>query len=207
MDHSALAHLTISPSGRRYAASLRRLRDDLRPGAPARVVTAPIARGLRLLGLDVVRRDGIALIDYLLRRGLAAGGADMADYLEGEIVDHVFRNTAIFAAPANLYVALYTTATTDAGGGTEVSGGGYARVAVGTTSGWSGAGGAGATDNAADIDFGAATANWGTITHMGLRDSAAGGNLLVHGALTASKTVNDGDSFKFAIGDLDMSFD
>ena len=52
------------------------------------------------------------------------------DFLEDKILNHVFRNVA-YTAPATVYVGLFTTATTDAGGGTEVTGGGYARQAGG----------------------------------------------------------------------------
>ena len=49
-----------------------------------------------------------------------------SDYLEDKVLDHVFGGNA-FTAPTTLYVALYTVAPSDTGGGTEVSGGAYAR--------------------------------------------------------------------------------
>jgi hypothetical protein len=51
-----------------------------------------------------------------------------SDYLEDAVLDHVFRNTAL-TSPTTVYVALYTATPSDAGGGTEVSGGSYARTA------------------------------------------------------------------------------
>ena len=123
----------------------------------------------------------------------------MSDYLEDAILNHVFRNTAL-TSPTTVYAALFTTATTDAGGGTEVSGGGYARQAS-----TFGAPSSGTITNSADIDFGTASASWGTITHSAIYDALTVGNMLVHGALTASKTVNNGDGFKFAIGNYDIT--
>lgn len=125
------------------------------------------------------------------------------DWAEAEVFDHFFHGTAIVAAPANQDVALYTTAPTDAGGGTEVSGGAYARQAVSTVAGWSGAG-TGATDNVAVVAFPAATANLGTIVAMGLFVST---DLFMYGNLTVSRTVNDGDDYEFAAGALDASVD
>jgi hypothetical protein len=129
--------------------------------------------------------------------------AAFSNYLENKLVDHVFRNTA-FAMPTTIYVGLYTAAPSDAGGGTEVTGGSYARVQVGpSTTAWTatqgGTAGAssgtgGQTANAADITFPAPTANWGVVTHFGIFDALTTGNLLFHEALTASKTINGGDA-------------
>jgi len=125
--------------------------------------------------------------------------AEFSDFMENKIIDHMLRNQA-YTPPATVYVALYTDDPTDADTGTEVSGGSYARQSV-TLS----AASAGATSNSADITFPTATADWGTITHVGLRDASTGGNLLMHSALDASKTVNNGDTFKINAGDLDIT--
>ena len=108
-----------------------------------------------------------------------------------------------------IYVALYTSATTDAGGGTEVTGGAYARVQFDPLdANWNApSGGNGLVDNALDITFPVPTANWGTVSHVALYDALTGGNSLIHGALTTSKTVNNGDPApKFSAGDLDITF-
>ena len=128
--------------------------------------------------------------------------AAMSDYLENKLIDHIFRNTA-FTVPTTVYIGLLTAAPADAGGGTEVSGGAYARVQVGPSlATWNGthgnttgvsSGTGGQTSNAATITFPTPTANWGVITHFGIFDASSAGNLLFHGALTASKTVNNGD--------------
>jgi len=130
------------------------------------------------------------------------GTQQASDYLENKLVDHLFR-TATFAKPSALYVALFTAAPADAGGGTEVTGGSYARVNLapldtnwkatqgGTTGASSGTGGV--TSNNVAISFPAPTANWGTVTHFGIFDAASGGNLLVWDALTSPRTILSGD--------------
>jgi hypothetical protein len=125
--------------------------------------------------------------------------AEFSDFMENKIIDHMLRNQA-YTPPATVYLALFTTPTSDAGGGTEVSGGSYARQAV-TLSAASG----GASENSADITFPQATADWGTITHVALMDALTGGNMLMHTALDESKTVNNGDTFKINTGDLDIT--
>jgi hypothetical protein len=129
----------------------------------------------------------------------------LSDYLENALINHIFRNTD-FTRPANIYVALFTAAPSDSGGGTEVSGGSYARQAVvtGASSGWAAASG-GATENSATITFPTATASWGTITHVALFDASSGGNMLFHGALAVSKAIGSGDIFRINAGDLDLS--
>lgn len=115
--------------------------------------------------------------------------------------------TAIATMPALnvLYVALLTAAPSDSGGGTEVSGGSYARVAVNSTlANWAGTQSAGSTtassgtaavtSNNAAVTFPSPTGNWGVCSHFGIYDLAAAGNLLYWAALTASKTVNNGDA-------------
>jgi hypothetical protein len=127
----------------------------------------------------------------------------------------VLRNTA-YTVPLTIYVGLYTAAPSDAGGGTEVTGGSYARVQVGpSTTAWNatqgGTAGAssgtgGQTANAADITFPAPSANWGTVTHFGIFDAVSAGNLLFHAALTTSKVVNSGDAApKFLAGALTIT--
>jgi hypothetical protein len=135
--------------------------------------------------------------------------AALSDYLEQKLLDHVF-NEVVFSVPTTVYVSLYTTDPTDADTGTEVSGGAYARVLVNENGGGSPAwdlavvDGIGyLVDNGNDITFPTATASWGTVTHFGIHDASTLGNLLFHGALTVSKPVGDGDTFKFPVGDLD----
>lgn len=126
--------------------------------------------------------------------------SDMSTYLKNALVNHTVRNSA-YTSPTTVYVALFTSATDDDGGGTEVSAGGYSRK-VATFHEPSN----GSTDNPSDIVFGPATADWGTITHAALYDAATGGNMLLHDALAASKTVGSGDKFEFTTGELNVIF-
>ena len=109
-----------------------------------------------------------------------------------------------------IFEALFTAAPGEAGGGTEVTGGSYARVQRDPLdANWSAtAAGDGHTDNAADITFTQATANWGTVTDMAQMDKLAtpDDRMWFYGSLTASKVVNNGDTFKFPANDLDVTF-
>ena len=140
-----------------------------------------------------------------------------SDYLELEILDHVLgEGTRDFTSPANLFIALHTADPTDAGTGSEVANlYSYARVNANVDSS-SGAFDA-ATQPSTGFTFSANTqtitfptalnGNWGTITHVAIWDSGTygAGNMLFHGALTASKVVNDGDTFQIQAGNLTIS--
>ena len=124
-----------------------------------------------------------------------------SDYLENKLLDHIFGAT-VYTPPATLYIALYTSDPGDADAGTEVTGGSYARQAVANTpANWPDATN-GQKSNANAIVFPQATASWGTVTHVGIRDALTGGNLLYSGALTTPRTVNNGDTFSFAATQL-----
>ena len=154
--------------------------------------------------------------------------AGKSDVLENKFIDWFFRAQAIGIAgasaaagtgPTSLYVALLTAAPSDSGGGTEVSGGSYARVTVassmanwagtqsaGSTTASTGTGGQTSNNNA--ITFPSPTANWGTVTHFGVYDASSAGNLLYWAALTTSKTINNGDAApSFAAGALTVTED
>jgi len=129
--------------------------------------------------------------------------AVISDYLEQKIINHVLRNTAYTTPGTSIYVALFTSDPTDAGTGTEVSGTSYARVQV---TAWDSPASR-ATANTNTITFAQAGSNWGTVTHVGILDASSAGNLLFHGALTASKTVDSGVTFSIAAGALDITLD
>lgn len=105
------------------------------------------------------------------------------------------------ARPTAWYVGLFTAAPSDTGGGTEVSGGSYAREAVTFT-----VSGDTASNNAA-IEFATATGSWGTITHVAVFDASTSGNMICYAALSASKTIETGDVFRLPSGDLDVTLD
>ena len=124
-----------------------------------------------------------------------------SDYLEDKVLDHVFGGNA-FTAPTTLYVALYTVAPSDTGGGTEVSGGAYARqTGTFTVSGTNPT----TASNTAAIEYPTATANYGTVVAVGILDASSSGNLLAYSTLDSSKVVSSGDVFRFNAGDLDIT--
>lgn len=132
--------------------------------------------------------------------------AGKSDFLELELLDHVL-GAAAYTAPATVYIALYTVAPTDAGGGTEVSGGSYARASVtNNATNWPAASG-GSKSNGTVITFPTATANWGTIVAMGIFDASSGGNLLYWATLTQSIEILDTETFTFPVGNIVVTED
>jgi hypothetical protein len=130
-----------------------------------------------------------------------ATGTSLSNYLEEKLANLVLNGVA-FTAPTTLKCALYTAAPSDAGGGTEVTGGSYAQqTCTSSFAVWA----SGSVSNDVAIDFGTATANWGTITHVAIFDGSS--NLLLWGALTTPKTIASGDGAKFAVGELTFSLD
>ena len=125
--------------------------------------------------------------------------AEFSNYLENALINAVLRNTS-YTSPTTVYVALFTSDPTDAGSGTEVSGGSYARTSVtfGSPSN-------GVTTNSADVTFPTATASWGTVGYIGIYDASTSGNLLFHTPLDVSKTIDSGDIFKIPSGNLSVT--
>ena len=124
---------------------------------------------------------------------------NLSNYLENKVLDH-FLGTTAYTMPTTVYVALYTAAPNDAGGGTEVTGGSYARQ-VSTFTAASG----GATSNATNVDFASMPAS--TVVAIGVHDALTAGNLLVWGTLSSNKALDAGDTLRIATGDLDISID
>jgi hypothetical protein len=126
--------------------------------------------------------------------------AEMSNFLENELYDHVLRN-ASYTSPANIYVSLHTADPQDDASGAEVSGGSYARTAVTMGAPTNGSG-----TNSADVQFPQATGDWGTVTHIGIWDATSSGNMLFHTPLDTSKNITTGDVFKIASGSLTVTF-
>jgi hypothetical protein len=121
-----------------------------------------------------------------------------SNYLENKVLLHVFGATA-YTAPTTLYLALYTVAPDDTGGGTEVSGTSYARQTIAFTV---------VNDTASNtsaVEFPTAGSTWGTVVAVGIFDNLTSGNLLAYGNLTSSKTIASGDVFRVPAGDLDIT--
>lgn len=133
--------------------------------------------------------------------------SSFGDYLENELLDHVF-GAAAYTAPGTLYLALSTTNPLDDGSGiNEPSGGSYARLGVANNlTNWPAAAG-GSKSNGQDFTFVTATASWGVIAYMAIFDAVTGGNMLAHAALTSSKTIDNGDTVIFETGNLTVTLD
>jgi hypothetical protein len=125
--------------------------------------------------------------------------SEMSNYLENALINAVLRNTS-YTSPTTCFVSLHTADPTDAGTGTEVSGGSYVRTSV-----TMGSPSDGVSTNSAAVEFPQATGSWGTISHIGIWDAVSTGNMLFHTALDASKVIESGDIFKIAIGSLSVT--
>jgi hypothetical protein len=121
-----------------------------------------------------------------------------SNYLETEVLEFAF-TTSGGTRPTAWFLALFTAAPSDSGGGTEVSGGAYARQAITFT-----VSGDTASNNAA-IEYPTATANYGQVGWVGVFDASSSGNLLAWAALTTAKTIETGDVFRVPSGDLDIT--
>lgn len=132
----------------------------------------------------------------------------MANYLQDALADHVFR-TATFSKPTYIYVALFTTAPTNAGGGVEVGsiGTGYLRVACNPgNANWNDSG-TGLVSNNSAVTFATPTADWGSVVAFALFDASTSGNMLGWGNLGAARNIVNGDGPpSFAAGALTVQF-
>lgn len=127
-----------------------------------------------------------------------------SDFLENELLDHVLGNQA-YSPGATVWLALYTVAPDDTGGGTEVTGGSYARKEIANNlTKWPAASG-GTKQNGEEEAFVTATGDWGTVVAFSIMDAVTAGNFLYWGDLTTSKPVNDGDTAKFPVGSITIT--
>lgn len=149
----------------------------------------------------------------LFSLGLANGATD---YLANKLIDEFFRGQA-YAYPANTYPCLFTAAPSNAGGGTEVAGGSYARPAIASsTAAWSGTQSAGSTSassgtgghisNNNAVSFPAPSADWGVIVAEGIKDALTVGNLLFQRGVTPKTISNGGSPPSYAAGKLGITF-
>lgn len=147
---------------------------------------------------------------------MAHAGA-FIDFAENKIADAVMRGQAI-GVPATWYIGLDTVACTETGGGTEVTGGSYARVGVAASlTAWSGTQSAGSTtassgtgattSNNASVPFATPTAGWGAVQSVRFWDAASAGNAWVCTPLTVPKTINTGDTVSFPAAALTLTID
>jgi len=134
--------------------------------------------------------------------------SDMTNYLEGKIIDHIFRS-ATFTKPTALYVGLFTAVEdAEAGTVTEVTGNNYARAQLDPSdTNWAApSSGNGQTSNSAAINFPTPSGSWGLCTHFGISDSPTGGNWLFIKTLTTPQTPGAGNTVRFSNGQLTVTF-
>jgi hypothetical protein len=130
-----------------------------------------------------------------------------SQYLENACLNF-FRGTTFPAAPATLYLALFTTAPvngTDASA-VEVSGASYIRKSftANTTNFVAPSGAApAASATGADLVFATPGGSWGTVAGWALYDAASMGNMLAYGAFTGV-AVGSGDTVEFLTGNLTL---
>jgi hypothetical protein len=128
--------------------------------------------------------------------------SSFTNYTENLALTWLFTGSSA-TRPTAWFVGLFTAAPSDTGGGTEVTGSGYTRVATGTISG---SGTATTFTNAAAIEFGAASGgNWGTIGWAAIFDASTSGNMIAWAPLTTAKAINDGDIFRIPANSLSIT--
>lgn len=128
-----------------------------------------------------------------------------SDAVEASVLNHIYGSTT-YTKPAGKFVALFSGAPSDAGGGTEVTttSSAYARQVIAfTISGTAPCQAA----NSAQVDFPAATSAWGTITHFAIFDSVTAGIMLNWGPLTTSKTISIGDIMRIPASGIVITLD
>ena len=124
-----------------------------------------------------------------------------SNYLELKLLDHVFGGST-FTQPTDIYVSLHSADPGETGASELAATNGYAREVC-----TFGAAASGAVANDAPVVFTASGGSWSTATHFYTWDAVTTGNALVGGALTASKTLGNGDSATFDVGDLVITLD
>ena len=118
-------------------------------------------------------------------------------------------NSQTATRPTTWYIALHTGDPGESGTANEVANTySYQRTSVAFDPAAQPSSGLTFCDNTTTITFPTANGgNWGTITHISIKTSQtyATTTALFKGALTASKTVNDGDTFQIQAGQLVIS--
>lgn len=125
----------------------------------------------------------------------------LGTYLGNKILDLLFNDTNFDPSSASIYLSLHS-GDPSLTGANELSGNGYARVAV---SNWSAAGSK-TLSNGAVINFPTATGAWSEATYIGIFDASTSGNFWGGGALTASKTAAADEAIRFDAGEVDITF-
>lgn len=197
---------TVAPAG-----TVARRAAKLLAGALAPAGTIAKAAGKTLAGTvtpagTVGKAIGKRLAGTITPAGtlvLPAGDAGGSDYLENMVLDWLLGGGTA-DLPDTLYLALYTSAPSDGGGGTEVAGTGYSRAAVANNPVVWPAAAAGAKTLAEPVTFPAATGSWGTVVAIAVTGAATAGHVLWHTAITPA-AVSGGDLVQVKAGDLTVT--
>jgi len=130
------------------------------------------------------------------------------DTAEALALNFLLRGTTA-GAPTTWYIGLHTGDPGESGTASEVANlYSYQRTSVAFDAAAQPSSGLTFCDNTATITFPTASGgNWGTITHISIKASQTYATTTAYfkGALTASKTVNDGDTFQIQAGQLVIS--
>lgn len=119
--------------------------------------------------------------------------------LEPALLNLVLRNESL-APPAGMYLGLLTSLSDDGDTFAEVAGAGYARRPVVFRSS-----AVGVAASAEPVRFPEATSGWGAVTHVGVFDAIAGGQLLFWMPLYEPLAVEARDTVRFAAGGVTIS--
>lgn len=146
----------------------------------------------------------------------------LSDYLESNVLNNIFRGVS-FTPPSKIAIALTRSVPLQTQNGTTINEvlptgvnavpNGYARVLVSVSNNnstkWSyrpenHTNESGVIQNANNIVFNTALADWGTVSGIAILDNEArgSGNLLFFAALEQPRTVYTGDNVKFNTNEL-----
>jgi hypothetical protein len=131
-----------------------------------------------------------------------------SNYTENLALDYLLTNASV-TRPTAWYLALFTNtsgnAATNLEAGTltdevSTSGTAYGRKTIAFNDAVTGT-----CSSDGTVTFDTATASWGTITHVAVMTAATAGQVLFYGAVTTSKTIDNGDTFQVTDGNLTIS--
>lgn len=131
--------------------------------------------------------------------------AGFTNFLETALLNHVLRNVA-YTSPTTVYLGLFLTDPGDPGTGTEVTGGGYVRLAA-TFAAPSQVSGAARSATATVLEWPTATSDWGTVVAAAVMDAPTGGNMLAPATLVTARTILAQDILRIPAGDLFVTLD
>ena len=136
---------------------------------------------------------------------------------ETALLNHIFQNANIAnigdatglrgaSTVGNLFIALFTSAPGEAGGGTEANYGGYARKSMARSSAaWTVSGNT-ASNNGVQA-FPQCTSGTNTIVAFAIMTAPFSGDMLIYGTLTTNLSVSTGITPEFASGALQITLD